>query len=71
MIKRRTYSLKHTRSTLSMPTFDITSEFGACIVYTVVVILVVSGSSNAIAKHAFGERGQLMRRVFFEKSGGA
>jgi len=49
--------LEDTRTTLGMPSLDVASELFACFVDTIVVILVVYRSGNAVPKHAFGEGG--------------
>lgn len=49
---RHTNGFKHPWSTLGMPTLDIASELLASIEDTIIIILVVEGPSEGIAKHA-------------------
>lgn len=50
-----------------MPSFDPAFEFLARIVYTVVVVLIVYGARQAVAKHAFGERRKSIDRVLLKE----
>jgi len=53
-----------------MPAFDIAPELFASIKYTVVIVLIVNRSCEAVAKHAFCERRKRIDWVFFQKSRG-
>ena len=58
------YGFENPWSALGMPAFDTASEFLAGVEYSVVVILVVDRSCEAVAKHAFGEGRQRVDGVF-------
>lgn len=71
-----THSLSHvtnsfidSRSTFSMPPFNIASELLAGVENTIVVILVVEGPSDRITKHSFGHRRQCIDWVRLEEGG--
>ena len=69
----RLYRFKDSRPAFSVPTFDTTSELLTSIVYSVVIVLVMDWSRQAVAEHAFCERRKGVDGVLFEKpcSGGA
>lgn len=50
-----TYSFEYTRTTLGMPALDVTPELCACIVYTIVIILILDRSCETVTKHALCE----------------
>ncbi len=56
-----------------MPTFDTTSESLTSIVYSVIIVLIMDGSCQTVAEHAFCERRKRVDGIFFKKScsGGA
>ena len=67
------YRFKNSGPAFSVPTFDTTSELLAGIVYSVVIVLVMHWSCQAVAEHAFCERRKGVDGVLFKKScsGGA
>ena len=69
----RLYRFKNSRPAFSVPTFDTTSELLTSIVYSVVIVLVMNWSRQAVAEHAFCERRKRIDGVLFEEpcSGGA
>lgn len=53
-----------------MPSFYIAPELFTRIEYTIVVILVMDRSSQAVAEHAFSERWKGIDGVLFEEGSG-
>ena len=54
-----------------MPSFYIASKLFARIVDTIVVVLVMNRSCQAVAKHAFSKGWELVGIIFEEECGGA
>lgn len=52
-----------------MPAFNVASELPAGVEYTIVVVLVVGGSCQAVTEHAFRKRWQRINRVLFQEGG--
>lgn len=69
----RPYRFENTRAALSVPAFDTTSELLTSIIYSVVIVLVMNWSCQAVAEHAFCERTKQVDGVLFKesRSGGA
>ena len=63
--------LVHTRARLRMPALDVAAEFGACVEYTVVPVLVVNRSCERVAKHALFKRWKAVHRVVAQELGGS
>jgi hypothetical protein len=64
-----TNSFIDSRSTFSMPSFNIASELLAGVKDAIVVILVVDGPSERITKHAFCHRRQCIDWIRPEEGG--
>lgn len=66
-----TYSFKHTRSTLRMPSFDAAPELLAIIENAIEVVLIMDRPRYAVSKHAFSERRKRIDWIVSKESGGS
>ena len=66
----RPYGFEDTGTTLGMPTLNPAIEFLACVVYSVVVILIMDWSCQAVAKHAFREWRQCIHGIMLKEPRG-
>lgn len=65
-----THGFINARSTLGMPSLDIAAELLAGVEDTVVVILVMKGTSNRVSEHALRYRWKALCFVCLEESRG-
>lgn len=52
-----------------MPSLQRTVELVACVEDTIVILLIMDGTGNAIPEHPLCQRRQRLNRVLLEKSG--
>ena len=63
------YRFEDSGSAFCVPSFNATVEVFARVIDSIVVILIVDGSGEAVAEHTLRQRGKGIDRVLVQKSG--